>query len=292
LQWFVFLVAVALGLGVLLPPDGRLLADLHVSVTVYHITVGTLLLAYTVGWSAAFYTFTMVRGYARSIYKTVEGKAFQKIAVGMGVLVFGLVLSVLIGLVSDALLPAHPWWRAVDTLNRIYGTLLVTLVAFTFISTGTRMLVSTTRIRPGVHGTRWFAIIFLTVSVSYLYLLLRDYELHRSAYYLNPLLLLATFVVPRLYAWFLAFISALEFQLYARHVSGLVYKRALHQLSLGITVALSGSVIIQFVTTAGALQRNRIYDVLPLMYVLLVVIAVGFIIMALGTRKLKRIEDV
>ena len=80
--------------------------------------------------------------------------------------------------------------------------------------------------------------------------------------------------------------------MYARTVKGMLYKKGIHQFANGIIVAVAGSIAIQFVNVR-LMERvdNSLGWVLLTDYVLVSIIAAGLVLIALGTKKLKSIED-
>lgn len=293
MRWFVVLTVLGVVLALGLPPDPHALSQLHISSMAYRLAVAFLLIPYIVIWYTAFYAFAKLQEYTRYIKKSSEGRAFRKLTIGMGVLAFGLVIPTLASLVFGAISQMHPGFKATGTVMANYLTLLAPLIAFSFINTASRWLVSSARAQTRLLSTRLFVIFFIILCTVYTRLVLHNHDLHPDSYYLNGFFLLTTVVIPYLYAWFLALFSAFEFRVYARHVKGLLYKRTLRQFAAGITVAICGSIAIQFVnSTIAARVSQTLGSLLLVEYILVVVVAVGLILMAFSTKKLKKIEEV
>jgi hypothetical protein len=293
MRWFVVLAVLGVVLALGLPPDPHSLSQLHVSSTAYRLAVAFLLIPYIVIWYTAFYAFAKLQEYTRYVKKSAEGSAFRKLTIGMGVLAFGLVVPTLVSLLFGAIAQAHPGFKATGTVAANYLTLLLPLIAFTFFNTAARRLVSSTRTQPRLLTIRLFVLLFLILSTVYTRLTLHNHDLHPDSYYLNTFFLLVTIIIPYLYAWFLALFSAFEFRTYARQVKGLLYRRALRQFAAGITITICGSIAIQFVssTIAGRVSQS-LGSLLLVEYILLVIVAAGLVLMAFGTKKLKKIEEV
>jgi hypothetical protein len=65
------------------------------------------------------------------------------------------------------------------------------------------------------------------------------------------------------------------------------------RISKGIFITMVGAIAIQFVTVTWLQREDKsLGAVLLVDYLLLVTVAVGLLLMALGTKKLKRIEEV
>jgi len=140
---------------------------------------------------------------------------------------------------------------------------------------------------------RLFALLFIALATTFTYLVVNYHTAHHDVYYLNTGLLLTTFVIPNLFGWCVALLSAYEFGLYAKFAKGLLYRRALRQFAQGITIGITGSVAGSFLnnTFIAAKVSHSLGALLLLEYALLAFIAVGLGMIALGTKKLKKIEE-
>jgi hypothetical protein len=290
--WFIILVVITCGLALGLPPDPQMLHQLHISSLAYRIAVVALLIPYGIIWYAAFYAFAKLKEYAQAIHGSDDGEAFHSIMTGMGVLAFGLVVPTTISLVMQNIASHYHGFRPASVVILNYVGLLITLVSFLYISKGTHLLTKLSKNRLGLVGLRLFALLFITLATVFTYLVM-NYHMHHNVYYLSMPFLVITFIVPALFAWFIALLSAYEFRLYAKFAKGLLYRRALRQLSYGIVLTIAGSVAIQFMNNTFAAEASKSLGSLLLVdYAVLAIFAVGLIMMALGTMKLKKIEEV
>lgn len=293
MQWFIVLSAVGVVLALGLPPDPYDLAQMHTTSGAYRLAVGLLLVPYIIIWFAAFYAFAQLQEYNRYVKKSAEGLAFRKLMFGMGILAFGLAVPTLVSLFFRAIGQIHPGFRTIGTIAADYLTLFIPLVAFTFFSTAARQLVNLVRVQSGLLSIRLSVLFFLMLGTVYTRLTLHNHDIHPGLYYLNTFFLLITVIIPYLYTWFLGLFSAFEFKVYARQVKGLLYRRALRQLAAGITTVICGSIIIQFVNSTFEARVSRSLGSLLLVeYILLIIVATGLLLMAFGTKKLKKVEEV
>ena len=244
-------------------------------------------------WYAGFYTFGKLKEYWHTIKNFEDGKAFRSIMIGMGILAYGLVLPTAISLILQSVATHHPGFKPASVIISNYINILVLLITFTYISNGTRLFISMGKNQPGLAGMRIFILLFIGLSVVFTYLVMHYHIRHTHVYYLNTPLLLITFVIPYLFGWFMAFLSAYEFHLYAKYSKGLLYRQALRQFSYGIVATISGSVASQFIrNTVAAKARHSLKSVLIIEYALLAIITLGLTLMALSAKKLKKIEEV
>lgn len=291
--WFVILLVIACGLALGLPPDPHSLHQLNISSAVYRLAILVVLIPYIVIWYTAFYAFAKLKEYTRSIEDSKDGAAFSKIMIGFGVLAFGLIVPTIVSLVLEDIAAFHGGFRPAATIIVNYLDVLAVIIAFSFVGGGTRRLTRTIKSRPGLLGLRLFTLLIITIGIFFAYLALRNYFRHNNVYYLGLYPLIITLIIPYVYAWAVALLSAYEFQLYSRQASGILYRQALSQLSSGIIVTIAGSVAIQFVdNTLPTKLEHSIGPLIIVIYLLLAIVAVGLILIALGTKKLKKIEDV
>lgn len=293
LQWFVILSVITIAVALGVPPDAHTLAELHTSSLAFRLAVAALLIPYTVIWFFGFYAYSQLRRYMTHIAPTKEGPAFQKIAIGIGVLAFGLVIPTLIGQILAGFSAHDHHIKAASVITTNYLNLIMPLVAFSYIGSGIHQLALLDKVRPSLLGIRCLTGGFIVLGVVYSYLVMHNRYQAGNPYHLGPWPLILTFVAPYLYAWFVGLFGAYELRLYSHKTSGKLYRQALDQFSYGLVVAIAGSVAIQFVS--GAINTNRhlsLPTVLLADYLLVIVVAVGLALLAHGAKSLRRIEEV
>lgn len=292
MTWLVILAAITCGLALGLPPDPAALARLHISSIAYRTAVLALLVPYGIIWYAAFYAFARLKEYSQAIRGSEDGKAFRSVMIGMGVLAFGLILPTAISLVLQNIASHYSAFKPASVIIANYLGLLTALISFIYINNGTHALARLTKNRPGLGSARLFVLLFITLAVVFTYLV-TNYHAKHDMYHLSTPLLITTFVIPGLFAWFVALLSAYQFGLYAKFVKGLLYRRALSQFSYGIALVIASSVANQFVVNTFADKAQHSLGLLLLVdYILLATMAIGLLMTASGTKKLKKIEEV
>jgi hypothetical protein len=290
--WFIILAVITCGLALGLPPDPHTLHQLHISSVAYRVAILALLVPYGIIWYAAFYAFAKLKEYSGAIRGSEDGKAFRNIMIGTGVLAFGLIIPTAASLVMQSIAVHHHGFKSASVIIANYLGLLAALGAFIYINDGTHMLTKLSKNRPGLGGLRTFVLLFISLAVVFTYLVI-NYHVTHNVYYLSTPVLITTFIIPGLFAWFIALLSVYEFRLYTKFARGLLYRHALRQFSYGMALVIAGSVANQFVANTFAEKVSHSIGALLLAdYALLSIIAVGLIIMALGTKKLKKIEEV
>ncbi|HVS58527.1 MAG TPA: hypothetical protein VHD60_02180 [Candidatus Saccharimonadales bacterium] len=292
ITWFVLLALIGIGLALGLPPDPHTVSQLHTTAAAYRIAIATLLIPYVLIWYASFYAFAKLQEYSRPLKDTKDGAAFQKVTWGMGVLAFSLVVPTIISLIVGNIAMHDHAFGATAVIIRNYVGLFPGLLAFLLLYNGTRALADMVRGKTRRLDLRWHAPWFFLLCIVFSHLVIEN-SYHHNPYHLRVWLLVITFIVPYLYGWMLGLLCAYNLHVYARGTKGVLYQRAVKRLAHGITVTIIGSIAIQFanITIAHRL-RHSLGGILLIDYGLLIIIALGLVLMALATKKLKRIEEI
>jgi hypothetical protein len=296
MRWFGILVVIAFIVTLALPPDPQSLKLYHLSNLSYRIVILFLLLPYSAIWYAVFYAFSKLLEYTRYLKNAKEEKAFRKITLGMGILAFGLIIPTIISSVLNEIADYHHGFKATAVIINNYMALIVAIAAFTYMGSGARILVQTVKSRATLNGARLFGIIFIVLGVLFTRSVIHNHNITNGwndPYHLSLYPLMITIIIPYLYAWFIGMICAYDFKLYSSGVKGVLYKKAFSQLSVGVAVTILSSIAIQFITSAfGGRTDKSLAFILLLIYVFIVILLVGLGFLALGTQKLKKIEEV
>lgn len=291
--WYIVLALTYLILSLTLPVNSHTLSQLHINLNQYRALVFVVILPYIVIWGTAFYSYTQMSAYTKLLGDAKERPAFYDITRGITVLAWGLAIPAIISTILKAVVAKHQNLEESVTIINNYITLLVPLIAFTLIGNGTRRLSDLVHTRPGKNGMRLFALLFIALGVYYAFLTLSARKYHGNPYHLSREVTMLTIIIPYLYAWFLGFMNCYEIALFAKKIKGLLYKRALNMLGAGIATVIGSTIFLQFITIAFAYKStNSLGSILVLVYLLLVIEAVGYYLIASGAKKLKRIEEI
>lgn len=288
------LALIYVALVLLLPPNAATSETYHLTPLAYHILMLFVALPLITVWFAAFYGYVKLTQYSRTVVSTADGKAFAQIALGLKWLAWGLPISSIVSTLFGGFVHGHPGFGPAAIIINHYLTLILSIVAFTIISNGTRALTNITGRAPSLAATRWLTIGFIFLAMSYCFTTIRIVQTVDINPYQLPLwLILFTIIMPYLYAWVMGLLAAFEISMYRRHVSGLLYKRGLNMLSSGIGLVIFTSIMLQYLTSSSPYLRKITFNwVLLLVYVILILYAAGFILIAIGAEKLRKIEEV
>ena len=292
LKWFVVLAVIAVGLALGLPPDPQAVQHLHTTQASYRLAIAALLIPYILIWYASFFSFAKLQEYSKPLKDTKDGAAFRKITIGMGTLAFSLVVPTIIMLILSNIASHQSSFGTTAGIINNYLGLFPGMIAFLLLYNGARQLLGTVSKKAGRLDIRWHAPWFLLLSATFSHLAIEN-QYRWDSYHLAVWLLITTYVVPFLYGWAVGLLSAHDFNLYAQIVRGTLYRQAIKQFAIGITVVITGSIAIQFVNiTLAHRANNSLGFVLLIDYLILIIIAAGLILMARGTMNLKKIEEV
>jgi hypothetical protein len=108
-----------------------------------------------------------------------------------------------------------------------------------------------------------------------------------------PALRVATILIPYMFMWAVGLLASYEIILYQQNVKGIFYRQSMKLLAIGLSLEIGASIIIQFITTiSSSLRSLPTAAVMLIAFSVLTLVGVSFVIIALGVRKLKRLEEV
>lgn len=280
------------------PPDPVSLQRYNVTVSQLRLLLIPLVILITVIWSIAFYGFIRFKIYADLIKKQPDGKAMNKIANGLGIMAISFPFNSILDVILLYIGRLKPYLFPTMTIITNYSSLIFSLLSFTFILMGSKDLLKLVKTKK--LTTQWIIrIAIVIVGFIFAYLTLQNPirqfpgpEGH-ATYYLPDFLIITTIVIPTVYVWYAGFEAAFNIQRYQEQIPGILYKKALQFFAWGIIVVILSSVLIQILGTFSTwLVELNLNSILELLYVLLIIIAIGFILIAMGAKKLKKIEEI
>jgi len=142
-------------------------------------------------------------------------------------------------------------------------------------------------------------IALLTIGgVVYCFLVLRSFNLNsmsdtQNHYHMPVWLAVLTVIIPYLYAWFVGIMSAYEITLHAKGVKGLLYRKALMNIVTGLLAVVLSFIAVQYLNNAWQMPAHVIFTGhLVVSTIFRIIGGAGYILMAIGANRLKRIEEV
>jgi hypothetical protein len=295
--WILGLASVVYTAITLLEPITRTERTYTLSPWAVHSLELTIVLPLIAVWFIALWGSLRFRAYALSIQESADGRALKTLATGLVVLVSGLVLTSLLQSLNGRM---AVWGHAkVWAIFSEYTAIVVALVALGLIVRGAWQLARLVQFRrlPLVQVVA--VLVLAVIGIAYVLLLVHDpYRtatpnpaLH-SSYYLPDWLLLLSVVVPYLVVWYCGLLAVGCLRLYQAYSSGIIYRHALSRLSSGLLAVITASILIQILgAVSPSLVHLGLKDLLLVVYLLVIVYAVGHVVVAIGARSLAKIEE-
>lgn len=276
----------------MVPRSISTLQKLDLTPTEYRLISLTVLIPVVLIWFAAFYGYNKLRIYSEMIKDAPDGLHVKHLTTGIMILAFGLPLSALVSTASNLLIDYNQAFTTVGTVVKNYVSLVFPLIGFVFISRGARGLSIISKERPSYFSVNVLAAIVIAIGVTYCYLILTSPNLD-TIYHLPDWLIVVTLVCPYLYTWYLGILAAYETHLYSRKAPGKLYRRTWNMLATGIGSIIIMQIAVQYISTATVQLSNlRLARLLFIVYVLLVLLSIGYILVATGAKRLQKIEEV
>lgn len=263
-----------------------------------HVLQLAILLPVVLIWMAAIYGAEKFHSYTRLIRKSQDGKALNIISIGLLILVGSILFNGLLSIV-------RPWalkdgWLSAYTIFSNYVSVLLPLLAYYVMHAGSRELLKSIKVRTG--RISWFGIIILVAVIGAAYvtaLMNYDYRTHTpdpskySSFYISAPLIISSIALPYLIGWALAIKAVLNLNQYRRQVKGVIYQRSLFRLEAGLLVVTAFYILVQLLVAFSTyFAKAELGSILLFIYMIIILYALGFMIIASGTSKLTAIEKI
>jgi hypothetical protein len=265
-----------------------------------HFLQLTIALPIVLIWAVAIYGAARFKIYTNKIKQHKDGMALNQIAIGLTILVASLMAN---GVFS--VLRAWAFkngWLPTYTILSNYLAVLLPLAAFIYMYLGSTKLKKLARNKDASSGSAWLisglvivvvAAVYIKALYSYQYRTATPDPSRYSSFYMSDLLILLTLILPYLISWWLGIKACLNIWSYQRDVKGLIYRQSLMRLVVGVLVAVSFSVILQLLVASSTLiAKAGLGSILIILYLLILLYALSYLIIASGARRLDAIEKV
>lgn len=243
-------------------------------------------------WFIALTGAVTFRRYAGLITKGAETKGLRLISSGLLWLVVYLVSLSLSGAITPYF--THSSWLQFVVSLRNHLPVLSSLIAFGLLCWGTHKLRASAPFRVWTPVTWLLLAVMGAVAGLFVWAFLGapiPVTNGIPAYTFSPQVLVFTLVLPYCWAWFMGLLAALNMVRYARRVKGVIYRQALRDLAVGVTVAVVFVALAQLLVLGNRfLTQFTLGALLLVVYCLLAIMAMGFWYIRSGARKLTRIE--
>ena len=280
-----------------LPVNQHTLQTYNLSSTAYHVILFAAAIPTLIIWLTAFYAATELGRYAKLVKTSKEGRYYIRIAQGIGILAWSLPIVAIISLVLSSIANANSDLDKFSIVTTNYIYVFFPLFAFSILNNGSHGLLKQVKIFDNSFVSRLFALTFIIISATYCLLVFRQVQLDETRianppYYLPAWVLLFTLTIPMIYSWFVGALSAYEIAIYSYKVKGVFYKKALLFIALGIFAVVFSLIAQQYITSIQPRVGHLVVNYALIVNIVFRLIgAIGFIMLAYGATKLRRLEE-
>jgi len=297
LTLFLLLVVVYICTVFLPPIDPEIIEKYHLSLTSAYLLSLSIVVPLVAVWICAFYGYWALKRYAETVKDTIEGRGLGQLAKGLMILAFSLPTLASVASIFNYLAESSPQYLQIMVIIHQLIIIAFPLVAFMMISNGAEEL--TSRLKKKMKALQNYKLLSLLIIVfsslfCWTIIALADKNASpQGVYSLPEWLIVVAVVVPYLYMWYRGIMAVYYLSFYKDHVRGHVYKQAFGYLSQGLAAVILLAICIQFLAVlTPQLQRLNFTPILIILYILVAMYALGYGMIAVGAKKLKRIEEV
>ncbi|HEY4496708.1 MAG TPA: hypothetical protein VI432_00985 [Candidatus Paceibacterota bacterium] len=274
--------------------ESRLIANLT-DLQIFYLQISVvlpILLIWVFGFLAVFALDT----YIRKIKGSEDASALKFIYWGVAILVFNLVFNSFLSSIAS-------YYRDNESLMinfariRNYISVFIPIISFYFISLGSKKLLDLIKYAKDLWTQSASYIIASLSGILFAYLTF-SYNLNRNmpsesdvqSYWLSDPMIALTIILPYAIGWFFAIKAIIDFYLYSKNIQGIIFKEAFSQFAKGFLTVTSLTIALQILSAAQAFAEANLPGILILLYIIIIILAVGYFYIMSGSRKLLTIE--
>lgn len=301
--WYAYIAAVAVYmlLTFLTPTDPDTLARYEITANQARLLGLTVSIPLIIIWFAAAYGFDKFKRYSQAIQSEPDGQALGHIANGLGILALSMPVTSIVSNIFKYVTHNSDSAQSATTIVSNYLDILFALSAFWLIYKGSRELINLVRRKKDqIRHNNFVFIVIGLLAFAYTYFTFQNPNrrvpsgsIEGAAYYLPDWLILFTIILPYLFVWFIGMQAAANISKYNSSVKGVLYKQVLGFLTKGVIGIIAVSILLQFLTNSASFFRTvSLTPLLGIIYLLIIAMATGYIFVAIGAKKLQKIEEV
>jgi len=295
---FGFLILVYLAQTLFAPVDKATLHRYHIDAGQARLLGLSVVIPYIIIWLIALIGYLRLRSYADTIKGSKDGAAFAIIARGIWWFVIWLPLSSIVGDLVTEYYQSHA--SATADLVRLnnYFNVLILLPGFWLVKKGSSQLLQIIK-KPVNMAPDLVMFAYIVISALYVFLVLHDsarylpaHNVSVASYYEPDWLIITSLVIPRLLAWFWGFQAVNNILTYRANVKGKLYQRALNDLAKGLAGILVITILLRGLQSLTVLlSKWNLGVLLAVIYLLLIIMAIGYAFIAVGAKNLQKLEE-
>jgi hypothetical protein len=295
---FLLLTAIYILIVMIIPTDPATLARYHITQGQARLLNITVVAPLVVIWYLAMNGFVRFWQYSKVIRTSKEGWAFTLLAYGLLFLAFSLPINAILSALFNYIRVHNLGLTPTATILKNYISLGFALLSFGLLARGAVLLIIShkEKIRYKPVIPLFMAPLMVIITSVFTWLVIGAQQSsngNQNVYYLPNWLVIFTIVIPYMAAWLAGVLSIYYIYVYHQKVNGAVYKQAFSELAIGLGVVTFISVTLQLLTTVTEqINRLRLTPILFIIYLLVILYAVGFWYIADGSKKLQKFEEV
>lgn len=294
--WVLGLLSLAyVALTVLAPVRGN---TFDLNNTQLHLVQLTFVVPILFIWFLIVFGGIRFKNYALLIKGSQEARGLSLVADSLLLIAFGGIVVNLFGLLRTYV---GLQFTEEFAITRNYLNLALQLASYGLLYIGSRRMVKSVEEKsPASHRVILPQLIVAGLVAVYAALMFTNQYRNATpdptkftSFYLPDALLLLTIIVPYAFVWTIAAGALVNLRIFANGVKGIVYRDAIRRLVLGMTFVVGFAIALGMLSSlSGIFAGSSLQFVLAFIYIILILYATGFLIIASGARKLSRIEEV
>jgi hypothetical protein len=295
-QWCVVLTMVYITLIFLTPARPGVLQS-H-TLEEYHMGYLLYALPSIIVWFAAFIGYAKMHKFSLAVKNTEQGQLFYRLSKGLTWLAWSLPLIAISNRLFTGLGTSHSGFSTAAVIISNYIAVALNLISFLIIGSASKAIPAKNRHSRATWHKKALIGVLIVLGILYSYLILKSLNFSSilssdNMYKLPVWLTIMTIIIPFIYAWFVGFLALYDLLLYAKYVPGLLYKEPLQQIVLGLLFVIVSFIVSQYLITVWNLPALMVLDTkLAVIIVLRLLEGVGFVMIAFGAYRLRRIEQI
>jgi|GEM_PF-2481534 len=274
----------------------------HLSATAIRVLDATIILPIFIVWFLAIFAGVRFKQYALKLEGYDDALPSNTLADGLLTLGFGSILTSIFSLVRSYYALNSQAYQTLTVLSNYLSLALIGTV-FVVVYIGSKELLALLKSSPAVALVRQrlvasmvstgLAVVYTAAVFTDDYRTTTSNPLTHASFYLHDGALLFTMVLPTVIIWTIAGQAIINLYAYQKNVQGSTYRRIYKLLSIGLATVLAFYVLITMLTTlSGFLSGSSLAVVLAFLYIIIIAYGAGFVVIAQGARKLRRLEEV
>lgn len=259
-----------------------------------------LALPFILIWAIAYRGYRRLSEYTQTIKGERDGFALSAITNGICILALWLPLYIIMNNLVKSMYDANPALAPLLVQVENYANVVVLGIGFVLLFIGGRRLKTlipfpriTQRMRAVIAVVAGLFALYVPLVFNDPSLRIAVAGLQTASYYQPDWLIFASLVMPRIVTWLLGVWTVITIYMYAKQIGGDIYRRSLSGLAYGLGTVIASIIAIAYIQSVSVqLVGASLGMVLLIIFALLVLLAIGFVLIAHGAKNLQRIEEV